>query len=89
MAFYRRQRRRRRDLNTHTPLILLHLLTTAYGTKRTSRDVRFYPLLEDKRTSATAVEPAPRNLIHPDAHLVVLISEVARSFEPADDGPIA
>jgi len=25
----------------------------------------FMPLLEDKRASATAVEPAPRDLVHP------------------------
>src|SRR5262245_31119583 len=50
----------------------------------------FMPMLGDKRTSATlAIEPALRDLVHPRAHLVVLISEVARSFEPADDGPIA
>src|SRR5262245_33429210 len=35
------------------------------------------------------VEPALHDLVHARAHLVVLISEVARSFEPADDGPIA
>src|SRR5262245_53009278 len=38
---------------------------------------------------SSAVQPAPGNLIHALAYLVVLISEVARSFEPADDGPIA
>jgi hypothetical protein len=38
----------------------------------------FMPLLEDKRTWATsAIEPAPRDLVHPGAHLVILVGELA------------